>query len=47
MPVLDKEELEIEANNKLSMIFSHENAAEMESGHLEYSDYSACSFCVT
>lgn len=47
MAVMDKKDLNIEANSKLTMIFNSENSAEVESGHLEYSDYSACVFCVT
>lgn len=47
MPIVDKENLNIDANSKLAMVFSVNNESEIESGHLEYSDYSACVFCIT
>ncbi len=47
MPIISKEDLDIKSNTKLQMIFSDEKTSDCISGHLEYSDYSACVFSVT
>lgn len=47
MPIINKNDLNIESNTKLQMVLMSERNSENVSGHLEYSDYSACVFCVT
>lgn len=47
MLVVEKEDLQIEANSKLAMVFALDNEAEVGSGYLEYTEYNACVFCIT
>ncbi len=48
MSTLSVESFEKTDNERLKFILSlNEQSDNVESGHLEYSDYSACSFCVT